>query len=156
MQRGRWPRQHRALTGNKPSRKDKTRDSNKVWCYHCGVQGHYCNTCPTRQAERAQGKYRATILCPFITKEQWDRLTRDEKQRGKYMVPGAPNPPTGLHLWQRFLTATPTGTISSSAVTFAQAVNNEAPGTSTASAPSAPLDSMREENSLVNFYASKN
>ena len=31
-------------SGNKPSRKDKTRDSNKVWCHHCGVQGHYCNT----------------------------------------------------------------------------------------------------------------
>ena len=145
-----------SAAGNRPSKKDKSRDSSKIWCHHCGVQGHYCNTCTTRQAERAQGKYRATILCPFITKEQWDRLSRDEKQRGKYMVPGAPAPPAGLHLRQRFPTATPTGTISSSAATFAQAVNNGGATASTGANAAAGFDSVNEENSFVNFYSSKN
>ena len=72
------------------------------------------------------------------------------------MVPGAHAPPAGLHLRQRFPTATPTATISSSPATFAQAVNNRGGTAAAAANGAAGFDSVNQENSFVNFYSSKN
>lgn len=144
-----------------PSRKQKDRDLNKVWCHHCGAKGHYSNACQTRINERAQGRYRATVHCPFVSQEQWGRMSREEKQRGKYMLPHSPAPPAGLHIKCKFGQAAPAlnfETISGTAASFAQRVagNSYQGPPPTQQAPARPAAAPATESSFVDFYAAKN
>ena len=118
-----------------PSRKLKDRDISKVFCHFCGVCRHYSKDCTTRKHERDEGKFRATIHCPVVTAEQWGRFTKDEKQRGRYMVPGAPSPPASLNLTRMFSGAQPTAAFTAAPL------------------PQAAHQPISEEQAFASYYA---
>ena len=69
-------------SGGKPAGKDKQRDLSSVTCFYCGQKGHYPDTCSPRAADRASGNWRPTVRCPKSSKEQWDKMSRDERGKG--------------------------------------------------------------------------
>lgn len=137
------------------AKKSKDRDATNVFCHFCGVRGHYSSDCPDRARERAAGKWRATVHCSkHYSKEQWRSMPQHEKERGKYMVPGAPAPPPGLTLTCMF---NPNGT--GSAVPVGRSANiTYAGATANAHAPPPPFshgaiyDPVSEESRFAAFY----
>lgn len=58
----------------------------KPWCYYCLVEGHISPKCPKKEEAEAEGKYRATVRDAFVTKEEYERLPRADKLKGKKFV----------------------------------------------------------------------
>lgn len=73
---------------NKPSSKAKGagRPKEDITCFFCFAKGHYANECKARQQERDAGKWRPTVRDAFMTKEAYNALSPDAKQRGRDMI----------------------------------------------------------------------
>jgi hypothetical protein len=75
--------------------KTKTRPLSEVTCYFCLTLGHYSNNCELCKKERAQGKWRPTIKDAIMSKEAFDKVSKEEKQRGRTFQASAAAPPVG-------------------------------------------------------------
>ena len=85
--------------GEKKKRERKKFDLSEAICHYCLEKaGHISPKCPQKDKDRKEGNYRATVRCPRGTKEQWDKLSANEKGKGKWMVPGAGPPPEGVSI----------------------------------------------------------
>ena len=60
----------------------KFRDPATVTCFYCGQKAHYATACAQRQDDRDKGIYRPTVQCPKMTREQFNNLSSEEKNRG--------------------------------------------------------------------------
>ena len=60
----------------------KFRDPATVTCFYCGQKAHYATTCSQRQDDRDKGIYRPTVQCPKMTREQFNSLSAEDKNRG--------------------------------------------------------------------------
>ena len=65
-----------------PANKDKQRDISKVTCFYCGQKAHYASACARRQDDRDKGVWRPTAQCPRMTREQFNALSAEDKNRG--------------------------------------------------------------------------
>ena len=77
-----------AATNNGGGKKNKTRPLSDVICFFCFVKGHYSNDCTKRKDERNEGKWRPTVKDQIMTKEQYDKLSQAEKNKGKAIALG--------------------------------------------------------------------
>ena len=68
--------------GRSPANKDKQRDVANVTCFYCGQKAHYASSCARRKEDRDKGNWRPTIQCPRMTKEQFNGLSSEDKNRG--------------------------------------------------------------------------
>ena len=98
--------------GQGSSGKNKSRPLSEVTCYYCFANGHYSNDCKQRMTERLAGKFRPTINDAFMTKEAFERLSKEERQKGRKQmsassVPAAPaaNPVEGVVTNERLFTS---------------------------------------------------
>ena len=65
-----------------PANKDKQRDVSKVTCFYCGQKAHYASSCAKRQEDRDKGNWRPTAQCPRMSREQFNALSAEDKNRG--------------------------------------------------------------------------
>lgn len=82
------------VSGSRPKGKDKDKDPAKVWCFFCLVKGHYANTCVKRNDERGRNIWRPTVRCAHMSKDAYDRLSRDDKNKGRNMISAPPPAPS--------------------------------------------------------------
>ena len=75
----------------KRNRKSSTSSGEKVWCYFCLQPGHMSKDCQEREKERKAGHWRPTIKCQKMSKEAFQKLSYEEKTKGKTMLAGAQN-----------------------------------------------------------------
>ena len=68
--------------GRSPANKDKQRDVANVTCFYCGQKAHYASSCARRKEDRDKGNWRPTVQCPRMTKEQFNGLSSEDKNRG--------------------------------------------------------------------------
>ena len=71
---------------SQPKGKNKGKDASSVWCFFCLVKGHYASTCVKRNEERSKNIWRPTVRCPQMSRDAYDKLSRDEKNIGHNMV----------------------------------------------------------------------
>ena len=66
--------------------KGKEGERKPTICYYCQKKGHYSSICNTRKADREAGNWRPTSGCPKMTKDEYDRLSPEEKNKGRDLV----------------------------------------------------------------------
>ena len=69
-------------SGRAPANKDKQRDISKVTCFYCGQKAHYASACARRNEDREKGNWRPTVQCPRMTREQFNALSAEDKNKG--------------------------------------------------------------------------
>ena len=68
---------------NTASKKDKDKPVRNVDCYYCFAHGHYSNKCTVKQADNAKGWFRPHVKHEKMTKDDYDKLSPEEKTSGK-------------------------------------------------------------------------
>ena len=73
-------------SGENKSKKGKGK---KPWCFYCLKQGHLSSGCTLRREDReVHDKWRPCVKDPPMSKQDYDALSREEKNRGKEYCPG--------------------------------------------------------------------
>ncbi|XP_059085008.1 uncharacterized protein LOC131882009 [Tigriopus californicus] len=73
-----------AAANSSSQRKDKSKDKSAGNCYYCLVPGHYATDCETRKKDRADQKWRPTSRNPFMSREDYSKLSKEEKTKGQH------------------------------------------------------------------------
>ena len=68
-----------------PSKKNKGRPKIEITCFFCGKIGHYSNDCSVQKYEWEAGKWHPTVQDRAISKEDYERLPKEERQRGRLL-----------------------------------------------------------------------